>query len=104
MDLKIKPDRTSPELLFGCLLEWGFSLSLPYTSEQIDGCRVYNYNDGDLTAYFDENVRDSVINEIARRQSFRAVFQGNSFNGSFAKINVGKFFKMLAPDTRVKVI
>ena len=33
-----------------------------------------------------------------------AVFRDSSFNGSPAKINVGEIFKMLAPDTRVKVI
>lgn len=53
---------------------------------------------------FDENVSDSVIKEIAKRQPLRAVFRDNSFDGSPAKINVGEIFKMLAPDTRVKVI
>ena len=33
----IKEDRTDLDLLFGCLLDWGLPLSLPYTSEQIDG-------------------------------------------------------------------
>lgn len=104
MESNIKPDRTSLDLLFGCLLEWGLPLSLPYTSEQIDGCTVHNYNDGDLIACFDENIPDSVIKEIARRQPIRAVFRDSSFGGSPAKINVGEIFKMLAPDTRVKVI
>ena len=104
MESNIKPDRTPLDLLFGCLLEWGLPLSLPYTSEQINGCTVHNYNDGDLTACFDENIPDSVVREIARRQPLRAVFRDSSFNGSPAKINVGEIFKMLAPDTRVKVI
>lgn len=104
MESNIKSDRTSLDLLFGCLLEWGLSLSLPYTSEQIDGCTVHNYNDGDLIACFDENVPDSVIKEIARHQPLRAVFRDSCFNGSPAKINVGEIFKMLAPDTRIKVI
>ena len=104
MESNIKSDRTSLDLLFGCLLEWGLPLSLPYTSEQIDGCTVHNYNDGNLIACFDENVPDSVIKEIARRQPLRAVFRDSCFNGSPAKINVGEIFKMLAPDTRIKVI
>lgn len=104
MESNIKPDRTSLDLLFGCLLEWGLPLSLPYTSEQIDECTVHNYNDGDLIACFDENIPDSVIKEIAKRQPLRAVFKDSSFGGSPAKINVGEIFKMLAPDTRVKVI
>jgi len=74
------------------------------TSMQIDGCTVHTYNDGELIACFDENISDSVIKSIAKRQPLRAVFRDSSFAGSPAKINVGEIFKMLAPDTRVKVI
>lgn len=104
MENNIKPDRTDLDLLFGCLLEWGLPLSMPYTSEQIEGCTVHTYNDGDLIACFDENIPDTVIKEIAKRQPLRAVFRDSSFAGSPAKINVGEIFKMLAPDTRVKVL
>ncbi len=100
----VKADRNDLDLLFGCLLEWGLPLSLPYSSEQIDGCTVHNYNDGDLIACFDENVPDSVIKEIAKRQPLRAVFRDNSFANSPSKINVGEIFKLMAPDTRIKVI
>ena len=100
----IKPDRTDLDLLFGCLLEWGLPLSMPCTSEKIEGCTVHTYNDGDLTACFDENIPDTVIKEIAKRQPLRAVFRDSSFADSPAKINVGEIFKMLAPDTRVKVL
>jgi adenine-specific DNA-methyltransferase len=87
------------------LLEWGLPLSMPYTSEQIEGCTVHTYNDGDLIACFDENIPDAVIKgNREERQPLRAVFRDSSFNGSPAKINVGEIFKMLAPDTRVKVI
>lgn len=104
LESNIKPDRTDLDLLFGCLLEWGLPLSMPYISEQLEGCTVHTYNGGDLVACFDENIPDSVIKEIAKRQPLRAVFRDSSFAGSPAKINVGEIFKMLAPDTRVKVI
>lgn len=104
LESNVKPDRTDLDLLFGCLLEWGLPLSLPYTSEKIEGYTVHTYNDGDLIACFDEAIPDTVIKEIARRQPLRAVFRDSSFAGSPAKINVGEIFKMLAPDTRVKVI
>lgn len=104
MESNIKSDRTDLDLLFGCLLEWGIPLSLPYTSEIIEGCTVHNYNDGDLIACFNENVPESVIKAIAKRQPLRAVFRDSSFADSPAKINVGEIFKLLAPDTRVKVI
>ena len=104
LESNVKSDRNDLDLLFGCLLKWGLPLSLPYSSEQIDGCTVHNYNDGDLIACFDENVPDSVINEIAKRQPLRAVFRDSSFENSPSKINVSEVFKLLAPDSRVKVI
>lgn len=104
LESNIKPDRTDLDLLFGCLLEWGLPLSMPYTSEKMEGCTVHTYNEGDLIACFDENIPDSVVKEIAKRQPLRAVFRDNSFNNSPAKINVSEIFKMMAPDTRIKVI
>lgn len=100
----IKPDRTDLDLLFGCLLDWGLPVSLPYTSEQIENCTVHTYNDGDLVACFDENIPESVIKEIAKRKPMRAVFRDAGFGTSPEKINVTEIFKMLAPDTDVKVI
>ena len=104
LESNIKPDRTDLDLLFGCLLEWGLPLSLPYSSEEIDGCTVHDYNNGDLITCFDENVPDSVVKAIAKKKPLRAVFRDSSFSDSPSKINVGEIFKLLAPDTRVKVI
>lgn len=104
LESNIKEDRTDLDLLFGCLIDWGLPLSLPYTSEEISGCTVHTYNDGDLIACFNEDIPDEVIKTIAKRQPLRAVFRDSSFNGSPAKINVTEVFKLLAPDTRVKVI
>lgn len=100
----IKPDRTDLDLLFGCLLDWGLPISLPYTSEQIENCTVHTYNEGDLIACFDGNIPESVIKEIAKRKPMRAVFRDAGFGSSPEKINVTEIFKMLAPDTDVKVI
>ena len=100
----IKADRSDLDLLFGCLLDWGLPLSLPYSSEQIENCTVHDYNDGDLIACFNKNIPDSVIKAIARKKPQRAVFRDSSFADSPAKINVGEIFKLLSPDTRVKVI
>lgn len=104
LESNIKEDRNDLDLLFGCLLEWGLPLSLPYSSEEIGGCTVHNYNDGDLIACFNDNVPDSVIKEIANKKPLRAVFRDSCFENSPSKINVGEIFKLLSPDTRVKVI
>ena len=46
LEENVKEDRTDLDLLFGCLIEWGLPLSLPYSSEVVDGCTIHNYNDG----------------------------------------------------------
>ena len=107
MESNIKSDRTDLDLLFGCLIEWGLPLSMPYTSENIDGCTVHTLQSGyyiDLIACFDENIPESVIKTIAKRKPRLAVFRDSSFADSPAKINVGEIFKMLAPDTKIKVL
>lgn len=90
----IKDDRTDLDLLFGCLIDWGLPLSLPYTSEKIEGCTVHTYKDGDLIACFDNNIPDSVIREIAKRKPLRAVFRDSGFADSPSKINVFEIFKL----------
>ncbi len=104
LESNIKEERTDLDLLFGCLLDWGLPLSMPYSSEEIDGCVVHNYNDGDLIACFEENIPDSVIKKIAKKQPIRAVFRDSSFANSPSKINVGEIFKLMSPDTSVKVL
>lgn len=104
LESNVKADRTDLDLLFSCLLEWGLPLSMPYKSEQIEGCTIHTYNDGDLIACFDKNVPNSVVKAIAKRQPLRAVFRDLSFANSPAKINVTEIFKLLSPDTRMKVI
>lgn len=104
LESNIKSDRTDLDLLFGCLLEWGLPLSMPYKSEVIDGCTVHIYNDGDLIACFDENISDEVIKTIANRKPLHAVFRDSSFKNSPSKINSFEIFKMISPDTKLRVI
>lgn len=98
LESNIKDDRTDLDLLFGCLIDWGRPLSLPYKSEQIDGCTVHTYNDGDLIACFDANVPESVVKEIAQRRPLRAVFRDSGFASSPEKINMFEIFKLYMPE------
>ena len=110
LESNIKDDRTDLDLLFGCLIDWGLPLSMPYKSEQIDGCTVHTYNDGDLIACFDANIPESVVKEIAQRKPLRAVFRDSGFASSPEKINVFEIFKLYMPEDagditkRVRVI
>lgn len=110
LESNIKDDRTDLDLLFGCLIDWGLPLSLPYSSEQINGCTVHTYNGGDLIACFDANIPESVVKEIAKRKPLRAVFRDSGFASSPEKINVFEIFKLYMPEDagditkRVRVI
>ena len=104
MESNIKPDRTDLDLLYGCLLDWGLPLSMPHTHEKIDGFTIHTYNDGDLIACFEERISEKAIREIAGRKPLRAVFRDSGFTSSPEKINVFEIFKLLAPNTNVRVI
>ena len=110
LESNIKDDRTDLDLLFGCLIDWGLPLSLPYSSEQLGGCTVHTYNGGDLIACFDANIPESVVKEIAKRKPLRAVFRDSGFASSPEKINVFEIFKLYMPEDanditkRVRVI
>lgn len=104
LETNVKEDRSGLDLLFGCLIEWGLPLSMSYSSMEIDGCTIQIYNDGDLIACFAEKIPESVITEIAKKHPLRVVFKDGSFMDSPSKINLRERFKLLSPDTTVKVI
>lgn len=94
----IKDGRGDLDLLFGCLLDWGLPLSMPYRSEQIGGCTVHTVGDGDLIACFADRIPESVVREIAKRKPLRAVFRDSCFADSPAKINAFEIFKSYMPE------
>lgn len=100
----IKDGRTDLDLLFGCLVDWGVSLSLPIKIETIEGVKVHNVNDGDLVACFSEQIPETAIRQIAAAKPLRAVFRDSSFASDSAKINVTEIFKTISPNTTVKVV
>lgn len=100
----IKEDRSALDLLFGCLVDWGIPLSKKCTSETVDGHTIYDYGEGDLLASFDTDISESVIEAMARKKPLRAVFRDGCFSGSQDKINVFEIFKMLSPDTTIRVL
>lgn len=104
MQSNTKEDRTDLDLLFGCLVDWGLELDKPYTTKVINGHKVHIYNDGDLVACFEKDLDMKTIDEIAKLQALRVVFCDNSFIDSATKINVAEHFKMIAPDSDIKVI
>lgn len=91
----IKSDRTDLDLLFGCMLDWGVQLSLPMTTEEVDGKTIYTVNEGDLVACFADKVTDNVVRTMAEKQPLRVIFRDSCFERDADKINIYETFKQL---------
>ena len=91
----IKSDRTDLDLLFGCMLDWGVQLSLPMTTEEVDGKKIYTVNEGDLVACFADKVTDNVVRAMAEKQPLRVIFRDSCFERDADKINIYETFKQL---------
>ena len=91
----IKSDRTDFDLLFGCILDWGVQLSLPMTTEEVDGKIIYTVNEGDLVACFADKVTDNVVRVMAEKQPLRVIFRDSCFERDADKINIYETFKQL---------
>jgi len=91
----VKSDRTDLDLLFGAMLSWGVQLSLPMTSEEVDGKMIYSVNDGDLVACFADDITENIVKAMADKQPLRALFRDSCFARDDAKINVFETLKQL---------
>ena len=89
----IKSDRNDLDLLFGSILAWGLQLDLPMETEEVDGCKIYTVNEGDLVACFAEKVTEKVIEAMAEKEPLRVLFRDSCFDSDDKKINLFETFK-----------
>ena len=100
----IREDRTSEDLLFQVLLDWGVDLSLPISQETIDGKPVYFVDSNALAACFETGINEDFVKLLAKRAPLRVVFRDAGFASDSVKINVEQIFKLMSPGTEVKCI
>lgn len=89
----IKADRTDLDLLFGAMLAWGVQLSLPMTTEEVDGSKIYAVDGNGLVACFAENISENVVQAMAAKQPLRVLFRDSCFDEDKTKINIFECFK-----------
>ena len=89
----IKAGRTDLDLLFGAMLSWGVQLSLPMTTEEVDGCKIYTVDGNGLVACFAENITENVVKAMAAKQPLRVLFRDSCFSEDKTKINIFELFK-----------
>jgi len=100
----VKEDRTSEDLLFQVLVDWGVDLTLLIRRETLQGKTVFFVDDNALVACFDRGVTEELVKELAKREPLRVVFRDNGFVSDAVKINVEQIFRQLSPSTDVKAI
>jgi adenine-specific DNA-methyltransferase len=100
----IKQGRTSEDLLFQVLVDWGVDLTLPIHRETVQGKTVFFVDENALVACFDTGVTEDLVKELAGHEPLRVVFRDTGFVSDAVKINVQQIFKQLSPMTDVKAI
>ena len=100
----IREGRTSEDLLFQVLLDWGVDLALPIAQERIAGKTVYFVDGNALAACFEEGVSEEFVKLLAKREPLRVVFRDAGFASDSVKINVEQIFKLMSPATDIKTI
>ena len=106
MNDNIKPDRSTEDLLFQVLLDWGVDLSLPIEKEIIADQEVFFVDGNALAACFVKTgeITEEFVKELAKREPLRAVFRDAGYSDSSVKINVEQIFRLMSPHTDVKTI
>ncbi len=104
----IKEDRTELDLLYGVLTQLALELNRPLKTQDISGATVYLYDYfgevSGLIACFASKVSEEAIKQIASLKPLTAVFRDSSFEDSQAKVNLAEHFRVISPDTKVRVI
>lgn len=100
----VREDRTSEDLLFQVLLDWGVDLALPITQETIAGKNVFFVDGNALAACFETGITEEFVKALADRHPLRAVFRDAGFGSDSVKINIEQIFKLISPTTEVKAI
>ena len=104
----VKKDRTPLDLLFGIVYTSALPFDLKLETRKIDNNTVYLYGYFDketgLIACFDDEVPEETVKEIAELRPLTAAFRDSSFKDSAEKINLSEYFRIISPNTKIKVI
>lgn len=100
----IKKDRTPEDLLTQVLLNLGLKLDLPIEEKDMCGNKVFDIDDGELLACFDDNISIDIIEKIAEIKPRQVVFRDSSFATDQDKVNFEERLKRLSAGTKFNVL
>ncbi len=96
------------DLLYDVLVDSALEYNRQITIDEINDAKVIKYDYlGELSgvvAYFGEKLTDELTREIATLKPLIAVFKESTFDKSAQKVNVSEQFRIISPDTKVRVI
>lgn len=100
--------RSDYDLLYDVLVDGALEYNRPITIDTMNNEKIIKYDYlGELSGvvcYFGENLTDELTRQIATLKPLLAVFKESTFDKSAQKVNVMEQFRIISPDTKVKVI
>lgn len=100
--------RSDYDLLYDVLVDGALEYNRQIATETISNEPIIKYDYlGELSgvmAYFGDNLTNELTREIAKLKPLIAVFKESTFNKSSDKVNVLEQFRVISPETKVKVI
>lgn len=100
--------RNDYDLLYDVLVDGALEYNRQIATETISNEPIIKYDYlGELSgviAYFGDNLTNELTREIAKLKPLIAVFKESTFNKSSDKVNVLEQFRVISPETKVKVI
>ena len=102
----IKEDRSDLDLVFQCILDLGFTLSVLIEKRRFKTGKglFYSINNGDLLCCFTQNVDEKEFEEMASLRPLFVVFRDSSFSDDSASVNCEQIFKTLSPKTKLRIL
>ncbi|GAB2021565.1 hypothetical protein RyT2_06390 [Pseudolactococcus yaeyamensis] len=103
-----KEGRTDYDLLYDILIDGALEYNRKVSKETLENVEIIKYDYfGELSGvicYFGEQLTDELTRSIATLKPLSAVFKESTFNKSSEKVNVLEQFRVISPDTKVKVV
>ncbi len=100
----IKDDRTPLDLLFQVMLEMDVLLSSKIEEQEISGKKVFSVMDDYLIACFDKGISKEVVEAIAKKQPYYAVFRDSCMEDDSTMTSFEQIFETYSKDTIRKVL
>lgn len=108
-DIDDKSDnRSDYDLLYDTLVDGAIEYNKQISFDMINGEKIIKYDysseSSGVIAYFGDNLTNELTRKMATLKPLIMVFKESTFKKSSQKVNVIEQFRIISPDTKVKVV